>query len=70
WTNDLSQQLVTCIVQTAIIKRVLFPPPGANASTAKGGGKTKVSAQWDLCVELLGENTKYKQAITAAKTSV
>ncbi|KAJ7034196.1 hypothetical protein C8F04DRAFT_1183482 [Mycena alexandri] len=67
WSNELSQQLISSIVGKAIIKRVLFPPPGANASTAKGGGKTKVSAHWDLCVELFGDDPKYNDVIEEAK---
>ncbi|KAJ7833941.1 hypothetical protein B0H14DRAFT_3871513 [Mycena olivaceomarginata] len=44
----------------------LFPPPGPNASTKKGGGKTKVSARWEICLKLLGDHPKYQEAIAAA----
>ncbi|KAJ7759920.1 hypothetical protein B0H16DRAFT_1456634 [Mycena metata] len=57
WNNELSHQLISCIVGSAIIKRALFPPPGPNASTTKGGGKTK----------LYGDNPKYKDTIEEAK---
>ncbi|KAF8166475.1 hypothetical protein K438DRAFT_2025152 [Mycena galopus ATCC 62051] len=39
--------LIARIIENAAIKRALFPPPGPNASTAKGSGKTKSSAALD-----------------------
>ncbi|KAJ7128002.1 hypothetical protein C8R44DRAFT_554394, partial [Mycena epipterygia] len=51
-----SEALVARIYEDRDIKRALYPPPGPNASTAKGGGKTKVAAQWQLCCNLLGED--------------
>ncbi|KAJ6472988.1 hypothetical protein C8R45DRAFT_835466, partial [Mycena sanguinolenta] len=69
WTDDkLSERLITAISENKSIKRALFPPVGPNASTSKGGGKTKVAVQWQLCVILFGEDPKYKDAIAAATT--
>ncbi|KAJ7835155.1 hypothetical protein B0H13DRAFT_2108813 [Mycena leptocephala] len=69
WSDvALSEQLIACIVESRDIKRALFPPVGPNASTSNGGGKTKVAAHWQLCVLLLGDNPKYKDAIEAATT--
>jgi hypothetical protein len=69
WNADnLSERLLTCISENKAIKRALFPPVGPNASTAKGGGKTKVAAQWLLGVKLFGEDPKYKDTIAAATT--
>ncbi|KAJ7791375.1 hypothetical protein B0H13DRAFT_2173092 [Mycena leptocephala] len=69
WSDvALSEQLIACIVEGRDIKRALFPPVGPNASTSNGGGKTKVAAHWQLCVLLLGDNPKYKDAIEAATT--
>ncbi|KAF8149304.1 hypothetical protein K438DRAFT_2086789 [Mycena galopus ATCC 62051] len=49
WSDQvLTQDLIARIIENATIKRALFPPPGPNASTAKGGGKTKSSAYWQL----------------------
>ncbi|KAJ7744712.1 hypothetical protein B0H14DRAFT_3514652 [Mycena olivaceomarginata] len=39
---------------------------GPNASTKKGGGKTKVSARWEICLKLLGDHPEYQEAIAAA----
>ncbi|KAJ6629025.1 hypothetical protein B0H10DRAFT_1776702, partial [Mycena sp. CBHHK59/15] len=70
WSDPtLSEALVSRIMESAEIKRALYPPPGPNASTAKGGGKTKVGSQWQLCLNLLGEDPKYKEALAAVTTS-
>jgi hypothetical protein len=70
WSDQtLTQDLIARIIENAIIKRALFPPPGPNASTAKGGGKTKSSAYWQLCLLLLGDNPKYKAALDAVSTT-
>ncbi|KAJ6476143.1 hypothetical protein C8R45DRAFT_1216876 [Mycena sanguinolenta] len=67
WTDDkLSERLITAISENKSIKRALFLPVGPNTSTSKGGGKTKVAVQWQLCVILFGEDPKYKDAIAAA----
>ncbi|KAJ7435296.1 hypothetical protein B0H11DRAFT_1937702 [Mycena galericulata] len=62
----LSMQLVALIMESKDIKQSLYPPCGPNVSTTKGGGKPKTTAQWDLFVLLLGEDDKYKDAVTAA----
>ncbi|KAJ7743526.1 hypothetical protein B0H14DRAFT_2406971, partial [Mycena olivaceomarginata] len=62
----LSVSLIAYIFQDALIKQALFPSPGPNASTKKGGGKKKVDAHWDLAKLLLDENPTYEPAITAA----
>ncbi|KAJ7434202.1 hypothetical protein B0H11DRAFT_1664722, partial [Mycena galericulata] len=69
WSEPaLSQALIACIMEDRDIKRALYPPPGPNASTAKGGGKTKTESQWQLCLNLLGEDPKYQEALDAVKT--
>ncbi|KAJ7835272.1 hypothetical protein B0H14DRAFT_3871181 [Mycena olivaceomarginata] len=69
WNEDnLSERLLTGISENKDIKRALFPPVGPNASTSKGGGKTKVAAQWQLCIALFGDDPKYKDVIAAATT--
>ncbi|KAJ7192712.1 hypothetical protein GGX14DRAFT_406094 [Mycena pura] len=67
WSDQsLSQELLTQILENGDIKRVLFPPPGSNASTAKGGGKTKTASHWKLCLMVFGDSPKYKAALKAA----
>ncbi|KAJ7775996.1 hypothetical protein DFH07DRAFT_696726, partial [Mycena maculata] len=69
WTHELSEGLIACIMESADIKRALYPPPGPNTSTAKGGGQTKVGAQWQLCLNLLGEDPNFKEALEACITT-
>jgi len=38
------------------IKRALYPPVGMTPSSQKGGGKPKTDFQWQVCIELFGEN--------------
>ncbi|KAJ7081709.1 hypothetical protein C8R44DRAFT_894942 [Mycena epipterygia] len=61
----LPQKLIALVFENKNIKQSLYPPCGLNASTTNGGGKKKVDAQWQLCVLLLGDITKYKDAIAA-----
>ncbi|KAF8191114.1 hypothetical protein K438DRAFT_1591553, partial [Mycena galopus ATCC 62051] len=58
--------LIAYIFQDALIKQALFPSPGPNASTKKGGGKKKVDAHWELAKLLLEENPACEPAITVA----
>jgi hypothetical protein len=70
WSDQaLTQDLIARIIENAIIKRALFPLPGPNTSTAKGGSKTKSSAYWQLFLLLLGDNPKYKAALDAISTT-
>ncbi|KAJ7205818.1 hypothetical protein GGX14DRAFT_327153, partial [Mycena pura] len=70
WSDPtLSEELVAQIFENRDIKRALYPPPGPNASTAKGGGKTKTSAHWLLCLKVFGEKPKYKKALAAVDTA-
>jgi hypothetical protein len=48
-----------------VIKQGLFPSPGANVSTAKGGGLRKTDHHWALCQELFSQHEKYEQAFNA-----
>jgi hypothetical protein len=45
------------------IKNCLFPPPGQNPLTSKGGGKTKTLVYWDLVKAFLVQFIKYWEAI-------
>ncbi|KAF7372946.1 hypothetical protein MSAN_00501600 [Mycena sanguinolenta] len=54
-------------MENATIKQSLFPPPGPNPSTVKGGGTPKNVAQFQLCKLLLGKDEKYKDALAQAE---
>ncbi|KAF8214365.1 hypothetical protein K438DRAFT_1563836, partial [Mycena galopus ATCC 62051] len=67
--NERSEKLVALIMEDADIKRALFAPCGPNASTAKGGGKSKASAQFDLCKLLLEGEAEYQDILARADNS-
>ncbi|KAL6301144.1 hypothetical protein BKA93DRAFT_752137 [Sparassis latifolia] len=67
WTADLTWELLTAIYEDAVIKRGLFPGPGQNASTTKGGGKKKTDHQYALAKALFSEHPLYSAAFLAAK---
>ncbi|KAK7001487.1 hypothetical protein R3P38DRAFT_2796007 [Favolaschia claudopus] len=69
WTTELSFSLLTRINETAALKRSIFPPCGPNASTKDGGGMPKTHAYWDLAVHLLGNEPKYKEAMSKCVTA-
>jgi hypothetical protein len=62
---ERSIALIACINDpiNINIKNCLFPPPGQNPSTSKGGGKTKTSAYWDLVKAFLVQFIEYREAI-------
>ncbi|KAJ6473749.1 hypothetical protein C8R45DRAFT_1103433 [Mycena sanguinolenta] len=63
----LSQKLIAHIMENANIKRSLFPPPGPNPSTKKGGGTPKNVAQFQLCKLLLAGDSRYTEALAHAE---
>ena len=64
----MTSALIAEIQENEEIKRGLFPPPGGNASTAKGGGKTKKDHHLALAKALFGTDKTghYIPAFTAA----
>ncbi|KJA22275.1 hypothetical protein HYPSUDRAFT_109804, partial [Hypholoma sublateritium FD-334 SS-4] len=57
WNSDnLSEQLIAAITDDPDIKQGLFPSPGANVSTTKGGGKRKSFWQRKLAEILFAEH--------------
>lgn len=48
------------------IKQGLFPSPGGNVSTAKGGGKLKIYWHWKLAILTFGSIPVYGQSIEQA----
>jgi len=49
------------------IKRALYPPVGMTPSSQKGGGKPKTDFQWQVCIELFGEDPTYATALAKAR---
>ncbi|KAF9562394.1 hypothetical protein CPC08DRAFT_761522 [Agrocybe pediades] len=62
WTNELSQSLLTAISEDQDIKQGLFPAPGGNVSTARGGGKKKTVWQWKVAVDIFQNHPQYGPA--------
>ena len=72
WENDmsLSDALIAVISKNSFIKQGLFPSPGANALTAKGGGKAKTKFHWLLCKALFSEHPMYGKTFAQVKESI
>jgi len=49
------------------IKRALYPPVGMTPSSQKGGGKPKTDFQWQVCIELFGEDPTYVTSLAKAR---
>lgn len=65
----MSLKLIACIYADKGIKQSLYPPCGPNASTTDGGGKPKVTAQWNLAKLVLGDIEKYEASIASCTTA-
>ncbi|KAH9946453.1 hypothetical protein B0H21DRAFT_693672, partial [Amylocystis lapponica] len=52
--------LITAISEDQSIKCGLYPPPGGNTSSAKGGGKGKTEHHWAICEVLFTDHPRYK----------
>ena len=59
WDQKLTWSLVTAILESADIRRGLFPGPGANASTSNGGGKKKTEFHFDLAAAIFKDHEEY-----------
>ncbi|KAK1230286.1 hypothetical protein PQX77_006634 [Marasmius sp. AFHP31] len=61
WSDvDLSLAIVTAIMDSQVIKKVLYPSPGFNTSTANGGGTTKVEAQYMVATAVFATHNSCK----------
>jgi hypothetical protein len=69
WDTALRCKLVAAIVASSLYKSVLYPGPGANQSTAKGGGTPKTDIHWSIAKEVLGPIDKYKKQIDSITTA-
>jgi hypothetical protein len=65
---SLTWSLITAITNDPVIKQGLFPSPGANVSTAKGGGKPKTNHHYAVAQAVFGENADYQDAFNLATT--
>ncbi|KZT25825.1 hypothetical protein NEOLEDRAFT_1024928, partial [Neolentinus lepideus HHB14362 ss-1] len=59
--------LLRAITDDTNIKQGLFPGPGVNVSTARGGGKLKSDHHWAVCVELFSQHLDYKECFDEAQ---
>jgi hypothetical protein len=66
---DLTWSLISAITDDPAIKQGLFPSPGANVSTSKGGGKPKTDHQFALAAALFSEHPKYCEVFKLATSS-
>jgi hypothetical protein len=67
--QDLTWQLIHCIAEDPIIRQGLFPGPGANVSTAKGGGLSKAYHHKELAARVFGEHPVYGPAFEQAQAA-
>ncbi|KAE9385357.1 hypothetical protein BT96DRAFT_1007116 [Gymnopus androsaceus JB14] len=68
WTSKLAFTLIACIAKDKDIKNGLYPGPGANISTAKGGGLPKTEHQFKLFTMIFGDHPEWQPAIELAQT--
>lgn len=67
WKEDgLSEKLLAAITDDPRIKQGLFPSPGANVSSSKGGRQKKTTWQWQSAVLVFSDHPKYSAAIARA----
>jgi hypothetical protein len=68
WKEDaLSEKLLAAITDDPRIKQGLYPSPGANVSSSKGGGQKKTTWQWQLALLVFSDHPKYSAAINRAR---
>lgn len=68
WTTTLSCSLVMEILEDSHIRDGLYPKPGSNNSTVKGGGLPKTDHHFALYTCLFGEIPVHKALIEKATT--
>ncbi len=65
WTESLTWTLINKLTDDDEVRESLFPSPGANRSTAQGGGKTKTEAHATLAAALFKDHIEYGPAYRA-----
>jgi len=63
---SLTWALISAITDNPIIKQGLFPSPGANVSTSKGGGKPKTDHHYAVALAIFGEHEAHGDAFRLA----
>ena len=64
---SLTWAFIAAITNDPLIKQGLFPSPGTNVSTSKGGGKPKTDHHYMVTVAIFGEHDVYKDTFKLAK---
>jgi hypothetical protein len=64
--SSLTWALISAITDDPIIKQGLFPSPGANVSTSKGGGKPKTDHHYAVALAIFGEHEAHRDAFRLA----
>jgi hypothetical protein len=67
--KDLSWKLIRAITDDPITKQGLFPSPGANVSTTKGGGLSKAYHHKELAAKVFSDHPVYGPAYAQAKSA-
>ena len=68
WLKDfsLTDKLLGAIGDDKQIKQGLYPGPGANASTKRGGGLPKAEHHWQLVLLVFGDHADYQDSVARA----
>ncbi|KAF6764506.1 hypothetical protein DFP72DRAFT_1059482 [Ephemerocybe angulata] len=68
WGDDhkLSQLILNAFTTDTKIKQGLYPPPGANPSGSKGGGKKKADWYWEIAKLVFTNHAVYGDAFAPA----
>jgi hypothetical protein len=66
--KDLTWKLINSIMEDPVIKHGLFLSPGANVSTAKGGGLSKAHHHKELASRIFQGHAVYGPAYERART--
>jgi hypothetical protein len=67
--KDLTWELIRIITEDEITKQGLFPSPGANPSTVKGGGLSKAHHHKEIATRLFADHPTYGPAFRQAKSA-
>jgi hypothetical protein len=66
--KELTWKLINAITEDPMIKQGLFPSPGANVSTAKGGGLSKTQHHKELAARVFSDHIMYGPAFELARS--
>ena len=63
----MSDLLISTIMEDRQIKQALFPSPGPNSSSSKGGGKPKTEHHYVIAQIMFTDHQKYGDAFRKAE---